>query len=432
MDLRPLHSAGFRHLAAAYWVNEFGTWIGEIALTILVYDRTHSPLGTAALFVGLRSVPAVAAPLVTARIETMWPRSTLATLYTLEALLYAGIAVITRHFSLSAVLALAAIDGCLAIIAKALTRSATATNLAQDGLLREGNAILNLGVMAATACSPLIAGALVASRGAEAALLIDSGTFIVTACIILSARSIRIETDHMAGWVGRLRNGLDVLRTRRSVRRLIVVIALTFLFCAIPAPIDVVFVKRQLHGGDSGYGFMLASWGLGMVIGAGGFAAFSRVRLSIVIGIGTLLIAAGYGGTAASPTLAAACAASTVGGMGNGAAWVAAVTAVQERIPLDTQSAITSVLETLNQIMPAIGFAAGGGLAATTSARLAYATAAVGVGVIAAMLALRPIDSVRLQQIARPPDLPDGTTRLLVEEAESRDRTPPLISYTTG
>ena len=67
-----------------------------------------------------------------------------------------------------------------------------------------------------------------------------------------------------------------------------------------------------------------------------------------------------------------------LGGLGNGAGWIAAVTAVQERIPLTTQSAVMSVLKGLNQVMPAIGFAVGGAITAATSPRDAYAVAAIG------------------------------------------------------
>lgn len=407
MDLRPLRAAGFRHLAIAYWVNEFGTWIGEIALTILVYNRTGSAIGTAALFIGLRSFPAVLAPLLAARIETAKPRVTLSVLYGLEAVTYIGIAVLTQHFSLPAVLILGALDGSLAVVAKALTRGATAASLAPAGLLREGNAILNLGVMTATACSPLVAGAVIAFKGAGPAFLVDSATFLVAAAVISHARNIRLETGPEGRWSQRVRNGLHVVRARRTVKGLMFAIALIFLLCAIPAPVDVVFVKHVLHGGDAGYGFMLGSWGLGMVIGGAGFAAFGEIRLINVIVIGTSLIAVGYAGTAVSPTLAVACSASVVGGIGNGGGWIAAVTAVQERIPMETQSSISSVIEALNQVMPAIGFALGGALAVTTSARVAYATAAAGVTVIA-LITLTSIDRVTLRSVSDTPSPTSG------------------------
>ena len=264
-DLRPLHSAAFRHLAGAYWVNEFGTWIGEVALTLLVYNRTHSPLVTAGLFLTLRFLPALIAPLLTTRLEALTPRVVLSTLYVLEAVLFAAIAVITRHFSLPAILVLAALDGALAVTAKALTRGASASGLIKQGLLREGNGIMNLGAMISTASSPLIAGGLVAWKGAESALLVDAGTFLVTALIIVNASGIHVDSDHTAGSSGRLRNGLDVLRNRRAVRRLMIAIAFAMTLSAVPIPIEVVFAKHTLHAGDSGYGLMLSSWGLGMV-----------------------------------------------------------------------------------------------------------------------------------------------------------------------
>jgi NAD(P)-dependent dehydrogenase (short-subunit alcohol dehydrogenase family) len=40
----------FRRLAAAYSVNELGNWLGDVALAVVVYDRTGSALATAALF----------------------------------------------------------------------------------------------------------------------------------------------------------------------------------------------------------------------------------------------------------------------------------------------------------------------------------------------------------------------------------------------
>ncbi|HEX3801262.1 MAG TPA: MFS transporter [Solirubrobacteraceae bacterium] len=398
-DIRPLRSATFRHLATAYWVNEFGNWIGEIALTILVYDRTGSPLATAALFLSLRFLPAVLAPLLTARVEVMRPHVVLGTLYVLEGVLFGAIAVLTHHFSLPAVFVLGAFDGMLAVTAKALTRSATASGLLADGLLREGNAILNLGMMAAMACSPVIAGVLVAWKGAAAALFVDAATFIVTAAVVVTAPNIHVETDTEAGFVGRLRNGASVLRNRTAVRRLMIAIAFVMMLSNVPIPIEIVFAKHVLHVGASGYGLLLGAWGAGMVVGAAAFAAAGQMRLITVVAMGTLLCALGYGGLAVSPTLAVACGCSAVGGLGNGAGWIAAVTAVQERIPINTQSAVMAVLEGLNQVMPAIGFAVGGAIAAVASPRYAYGVAAVGVAAVVLFAAFRPIDHVQLGQV---------------------------------
>jgi MFS family permease len=389
LDSRPLRSAAFRHLAAAYWVNEFGNWIGEIALTLLVYDRTHSALATAGLFLALRFLPALVAPFLTVRVETLRARVVVTVLYVIEGFFFGGIAWLAHHFSLGAVLALGGLDGLLAITAKALTRSATASRLRDDGLLREGNGILNLGAMTSTAGSPVIAGVLVAWRGAAAALLLDAATFLAAALIIATAPEIRLTAEAKLSFTRRLDEVVAQVRGHLPLRRLLVAIALVMAVGAIPVPIEVVFVRHTLRDSASAYGLLLGSWGIGMVIGGAGFIAGSRAGLNRLLVVGVLLTALGYGGIAASPTLAVACVFSAIGGIGNGAAWVAAVTAVQEVTSPGSQSAVMSVLEGLNQVMPAIGFVIGGLLTAATSTRVAFGVAAVLISAVVAVAALR-------------------------------------------
>ena len=74
----------------------------------------------------------------------------------------------------------------------------------------------------------------------------------------------------------------------------------------------------------------------------------------------TLAVGAGYLGLAAAPTLAVACAASVVGGAGNGVQWVAAISAVQELTAESMQARVMSVLESIGAAMPGVGFALGG------------------------------------------------------------------------
>ena len=67
-------------------------------------------------------------------------------------------------------------------------------------------------------------------------------------------------------------------------------------------PIEVVYVKETLGGGDSGYGLLLASWGVGMVLGSVVFAALRRAALPLLLLFSTLAIGAGYLGLAVAPT----------------------------------------------------------------------------------------------------------------------------------
>ena len=153
----------------------------------------------------------------------------------------------------------------------------------------------------------------------------------------------------------------------------------TFVFFAAVIPVEVVYAKETLGASDSGYGLMLASWGAGMVIGSLLFAALRRQSLVRLLFFSTLAIGAGYLGLALAPTLAVACAASVLGGAGNGVQWVAAVSAVQELTAEGMQARVMSVLESIGTAMPGVGFVLGGLIAAASSPRATFFVAGAGV-----------------------------------------------------
>ena len=169
------------------------------------------------------------------------------------------------------------------------------------------------------------------------------------------------------------------MRERPALRRLLGAQALAFVFFSLVIPIEVVFAKETLDAGDAGYGALLASWGVGMVVGSLAFAALDASRCAACCSSSTLAIGVAYLGTAVSPTLAVACAASFVGGLGNGVQWIALVTAVQELTRAAYQARVLSLLEALASAMPGIGFLLGGAIAAIFEPRLSYAVAGAGV-----------------------------------------------------
>jgi MFS family permease len=402
--LGPLRLPGFPNLGLAYLVNELGNWLGEIALAILVYDQTGSPLATAGLFCAMHFAPAVISPALVSRVETFPVRVVLPGLYAAEAVVFVVLALTVDSFALAAVLGLAVLDGSLASAARALTRAAATAVLAPAGKLREGNALLNIAFTVGAAGGPALAGLVVAGAGVETALLADAASFMAVAGLLLVARRLQLpETEEPeAPWLERLRRGLAYVRGRPTLRRLLGAQALAFVFFALVIPIEVVFAKKTLDAGDAGYGALLAAWGLGMVAGSLVFAALRRMSLRSLLAVSTLAIGVAYLATAVSPTLAIACAASFVGGLGNGVQWIGLVTAVQELTRAAFQARVLSLLEALASAMPGVGFLLGGAIAAIFTPRLAYAVAGAGVLVVLA------IAVVMLRRVAWSPELEQG------------------------
>lgn len=372
----------FGRLAIAYTVNELGNWLGEIALAVLVYDRTGSALATAALFIGARFLPAFIAPALAVRAETIGTRRALSLVYFAEAVAFAALALSVSHFALVLVVALATIDGTLASTGRSLTRAAAVSMLGSHGALRSGNAILNFGFTGAAAAGPAIAGLVVAAFGVKAALLLDAGSFLVVAIMLASATSLPAGVTAPARWWSRLREGVRYVAARRTLRALLAAQGVALIFFTAVTPIEVVFAKETLGAGDFGFGALLASWGVGMVAGSVLFALVRHMPLGPLLFAGTVAVGVAYLGLAGAPTLLVACLFSALGGSGNGVQLVALISAIQELTAPEFQVRVGSLLESLAAAMPGIGFLLGGVTAALLSPRASYLVAGTGVLVV--------------------------------------------------
>jgi MFS family permease len=383
----PLRRPLFRRLAASYALNELGDWMGIIALSVLVFDQTESALATAALFLGTRFLPALFAPILVTRAERPPPRIALPVIYCCEAAAFAGLALLVDNFSLAAVVALAAVDGALALAGRALTRAVVATSLEPSGELRAGNALLNVAFTGGAAIGPALAGLVVAGFGVQTALLLDAVSFYAVAWILFTAGSMPQAEPEPGRMRERVRAGIAYIREQTLLRRILTAQGMAFVFFAAVLPVEVVYVKETLGSSDTGYGLMLASWGGGMVLGSLLFARLRQAPLPTLLFFSTLAVGAGYLGLAVAPTLAVACMVSVLGGAGNGVQWVAAISAVQELTAESMQARVMSVLESIGAAMPGVGFAVGGVIAALVSPRMTFLVAGCGVIAIVAVMA---------------------------------------------
>jgi MFS family permease len=385
--IEPLKGRAFRRLATTYTVNEMGDWMGIVALSVLVFEQTDSALATAALFLGTRFLPALLAPLIVTRSERPPPRFVLPVIYCGEAAAFGVLALLADHFSLLAVIAVATVDGALALTGRSLTRSVVVALLEPTGELRAGNALLNVAFTAGAALGPALAGLVVAGFGVQSALLLDAASFYVVAWILLTAGPLPQAEPEPGRMSDRVRAGIAYLREKRALRLLLTAQGAAFVFFAAVIPVEVIYAKETLGVGDSGYGLMLASWGGGMVLGSLVFATVRKAPLPHLLFFSTLAVGAGYLGLAAAPTLALACAASVVGGAGNGVQWVTAISAVQELTVAGMQARVMSVLESIGAAMPGIGFIVGGLVTSVFSPRMTFLVAGAGVFAIVAIMA---------------------------------------------
>jgi predicted MFS family arabinose efflux permease len=376
----PLGVRPFSRLLGSYTINELGDAVGIVALAVLVYNRTEAVAPTAAFFIAAKFLPALVAPALTARLDQIALRRSLPALYLLEATTFAALALVASgDFVLPLILTLGLLDGALAITGRSLTRAAVAGVLQPSGLLKEGNALMNIGFAIASVGGAALAALLIAEFGVATALLVDAASFLAIALVLAVTRGLPAVHLEREGWRERFGSAMRFAGRNPMVRLLLIGQALALILFTLVVPIEVIYAQESLGTSDAGFGILLASWGAGIVIGSLVFLLVrQRSSLGLII-VSTALIGAAYLGLATAETLLLACLISVVGGAGNGVQWISVVTALQEMTPADYQARIVSMLESLGAAMPGIGYLLGGILTAVGSPRTAYACAGGGV-----------------------------------------------------
>src|SRR5262249_17357649 len=155
------------------------------------------------------------------------------------------------------------------------------------------------------------------------------------------------------------------------LRGLLLAEALALIFFESGAPIEVPYAKSTLNVGDRGYGLLLTAWGLGVVVGSVVFARSVRRPLGLLLSAGTLAVGLAYVGFAAGPSLALACTAALIGGLGNGVQWASLISAVQQLTPQHLQGRMMGAVESVGALCPVLGLSLGGALVALSSPRAA-------------------------------------------------------------
>ena len=211
---RPLTVRPFGRMLASYTVNEFGDSFAIVALArSRLRQRPAKWPHTAALFIAGKFVPALIAPVPDGppRSAPRAPRP-LPWLYVIEALAFVALAwIATSDFHPALVLALALVDGAVAVTARALTRGAIAALLQPARLLSEGNALLNIGFAVRSRGRLGARRPAISEFGLSAALLVD-------ACVIRRHRDRARSGTQPAQAPGRATGDARTLPERARVR----------------------------------------------------------------------------------------------------------------------------------------------------------------------------------------------------------------------
>jgi Transmembrane secretion effector len=388
--VQPLRLGAFRRLLGAYAINALGNWAGQIALSIVVLGRTHSAAAVAAVMIAGQFLPALIAPRLVAAAESFGARTALPAMLVAEAGLFVLLAGMAHTGSIDLMLGVVALDGIFALASRALIKAAIVAITSPKGLLREGNALL-IGVFTTCmAIGPVLAGVTIDTISPQAALLADAGSFLLAATALLGRVHImsadrRDDLDN-----GSLRAALAYVRDQPQLRRLLGGYGLVCLCGAAILPLEVVLVTGTLHASASCFGTVLASWGIGGVLGGAMAARLRHQPLVPLLAAAFVLMGLSYLGMGSATSATTVIAFSFVGGIGNGIEGFASLTAIQERTDTAFQGRVSGLVESLSAATTGLGFLLGGLLSTLGSVRLVYLASGLAILACTAVIANPP------------------------------------------
>jgi hypothetical protein len=387
-------------MITAYTVNRLGSWLGYVAIALVVFDHTHSALAVAALLVCAEALPAFVVPVLVAWVEASPRNFELSGLYFFEAVVTVAIAVLFGHFWLPAILFLTALDGLAALAASSLLRAGgarlgredLASSIAAESAQpvspdieaeaeKQVNAGLSFGLSVSFLAGPVLGGVATAALGGSGALLIDAASFIACGLLLLDLRP-HVEHARGEGVRARLSAGWRHINNVPALRVLFLAQAAALVFIQAGSPIEVVYTKGTLHAGDAGYGLFVTAWGGGSMLGS---LLFGRAKgsLHLLLTVGILMLSGAFVWFWAAPSFATACAGAFLAGIGNGITIPALMSAAQRSTPAHLQAVVIGASESLISVTLAGGLALGGGLVLLTSTRTTFLSLGLGAAVVA-------------------------------------------------
>jgi len=322
----PSHSA-VRRLALARAISFCGSTSAFVALVSAVYARTGSPAWVSAVAFASFATPALVSPLAGAIGDGYDRRRVMIASDLLGAAGFVAMALASAPAALVGIKVLAAVVAAPAIPAS----GAVVPALAPRGALTGANSTVATAGTAGALVGPLLGGGLVAISGAPLVFVLNAVTFAASALLLAGLRGPFLARRPPDREHGRLRAGFRTLWRDRVLRRATAGFAVVFFGIGLTFAAEPV-LAAGFGAGATGYGALVAAWGLGGLFGT--WLARHALRswsLPALLAGAAAGFAVSFLATGVAPALAFALCGLATAGLCEGVAEVARQLLVQRR-----------------------------------------------------------------------------------------------------
>ena len=326
----------FRHIYLASLISLGGDWFLLVALFGLVLDLTGSSFAVALLLAAQDLTYFVISPIGGVLADRLDRRKLMVAADLGRAALCLGF-LFLRSGSLVWVIYLL-LAGMASFSACFEPASAAALpNLVQDSDLSTANALSGSlwGTMLAVGAA--VGGAVTAAFGRDTAIVIDAATFLASASLVVGIKRSFSE-ERTEEHEGLIEATAQTMRYARKDHRVLAFLAVKFGWGLAGGVLVVIpiLAKHDFAAGDAGIGLLLASRGVGALIGpfAGRSALGDRDRrIFVVIGVALAVFGLGYMLLGLAPGLLLAMPAVALAHIGGGAQWTLSSYGLQRIVP---------------------------------------------------------------------------------------------------
>jgi MFS family permease len=362
----------FRRLWLSRFVSMVGDSLALVALILFVASHTEEGFAVAGLLLVGDVAPTLFVPWTGALVDRVDMRRLMIACEVFQALTVVAMAFGLR--SLPLVFALVFVRSVLASTFMPASRSAV-PRVVGDAGLEAANAALGFGTFGFEALGAAMAAALVPLIGTRGALLVDAGSFALSALLLLGLPALAPRREHHAdtrtmSWHREAIDGVRTLFRDPIVRAVVIGFGAFVAFIGMDDVLLVFLGRDELHSGSTGTALLYAGAGAGLFLG---FLVVGRLRRwapsTLFVG-GLALAAAGNLLTGLAWATYAACAMQVVRGLGVSAVDVGHSTLLQRRVPAERLGRTFANLYGVIGVAAGTSYVAGGVLLHVASPRL--------------------------------------------------------------